>query len=191
MEDGFRINRSDVTGLILCGGKSTRFGSPKSHFLLDGSTLVDRAVRLLSPHVRDVLLSIGDRIADDWPKLELIPDLTPGIGPMAGLQAGMARLQTDWMLALAVDLPMVEHADLDRLFEAAAKDDKAVVARDAQGRLHPLCGLYHASTRDHIENAIARNDFAMIRLLSSLKNVRYVTLPPANLRNINRPDDLF
>ena len=156
-----------------------------------GSTLVQRAVDVLSSHVGTLRLGIGDISRDDWPPVMLIRDQMPHLGPIGGIQAGMSAMQTEWLVVLAVDLPFMTSEALRQLIDAAQPGDIAVAAVDESGQLHPLCALYHQSIRESIDTAIGERRFGLKGLLSSLKNVRYVTLPSATLRNVNRPEDLL
>lgn len=189
--ESFSIARDDILGAVLCGGKSTRFGSGKTHFEFEGETLVERSVRTIEPLVAEVCLAIGDATRSGWPNVRLVPDRISGIGPMGGLHVLLHDLRHDWLLVLPVDVPFMTTELLSSLIEDARRGDKAIVATDEPGRLHPLCGLYNKSILPAIEEAVARKEYGITRLLAGMHNVRHVTFPEVNLRNVNRPGDLL
>jgi len=184
------IDRARIQGVVLCGGKSSRFGSPKAFFEKDGVTLVERALRVMRPLVDQISLAIGDWDSDRWPDVAVVPDRISGIGPMGGLHALLHEMTHEWLLVLPVDIPSMPSETLSMLVSAAQRGDLAVVAVDEDGRLHPLCALYHRSMRSEIDAAVARKQYSPTRLLSGMNNVRYVTFPDESLRNANRPEDL-
>ena len=87
-----------ILGCVLAGGGSTRFGSDKALALLDGATLLDRAVAVLAAQCGDVVVAGREGGVPDWPE--------PGLGPLGGL-AGALRLARERglaaVLAIGVD----------------------------------------------------------------------------------------
>jgi len=184
------IQRNDILGAVLCGGKSTRFGSPKAFYEFEGRTLVERALRVLGSLVSDVALAIGDSDSKAWPDVSLVRDRIAAIGPMGGIHALLHEMGHEWLLVLPVDVPFMTTDALSSLSDEAHEGDEAVIAIDSAERLHPLCGLYHRSMLPACEGAISRKEYGLTRLLTGMNNVRYVTLPDECLRNVNRPEDL-
>ena len=109
----------DLTGVLLVGGASRRFGTPKALAQLDGETLAERAWRLLG-EVCDERLAVGKQ-ADglDLP-FPLLDDGTEVRAPIAGLVAGLRAAATDLVVAIAVDTPLLRPDDLRALAGACA-----------------------------------------------------------------------
>ena len=89
----------DVTALILAGGKATRFGGIAKHELVvDGQTIFARQVALLRPRVTELIVAAPT----DFSPYRTVRDATPGVGPLAGIAAGLSALpvldagQTSW-----------------------------------------------------------------------------------------------
>lgn len=74
-----------ILGVVLAGGKSTRFGSDKALAELGGHTLLARAVDALSGWCEYVVIAGRETgpapCIPDWPR--------PGMGPLAGIAAGL------------------------------------------------------------------------------------------------------
>jgi molybdopterin-guanine dinucleotide biosynthesis protein A len=93
---------------VLAGGRSTRMGQDKALLPLAGKPLIERAVaklRRLTPDVR----ILGSR-AELAPFAPLVPDLHPGCGPIAGLEAALTHSSHEWSLVVPVDMPFLPAA---------------------------------------------------------------------------------
>ena len=167
-------------GLVLAGGAGRRFGRPKATVLLDGQTLVERAVAALAPHCRAVVVvgrpevPLPVRSVDDRPG----PDC-----PLNALATGLAAVDADEVLVLACDLPGAGTV-LSRLERATS------VAVDPTGRAQPLCARYR-----RIE-ALAAADALLavghLRLLELIDVLAPALVPAtaAELHNVTTPADL-
>ena len=76
--------------MLLVGGASTRFGSPKALAPFDGETLAERAWRLLGDAC-DERIAVGKRADGLELPFELLDDGTDVRAPIAGVVAGCAR----------------------------------------------------------------------------------------------------
>jgi len=133
-------DRVTAGGLLLTGGASRRFGSPKAELTIDGERLADRGARLLLD-VCDVVVEVGP----GYSSLPAVREEPAGSGPLAALAAGgdalAVRAAATRFLVLAVDLPFAERALLEHLRDHAAVG--AVVPR-VDGMAQPLCARYGA-----------------------------------------------
>ncbi len=169
-----------LTGVLLVGGASRRFGSPKALAMWEGETLAARAWRTLG-EACDERLAVG-KAADG---LELgFPLLDDGAElrhPAAGIVAGLRAAAHDVCVFLPVDRPLVTAASLRALGEACAD---AAVAHDGS----PLPGAYRRTTLPVWERRLA-GELNLRDALDEL-DVRSVELDSAELIDVNGPDDL-
>lgn len=182
--------RGVPTGLILAGGASRRFGSDKRHHLVQGQPMIRRVYEVVATVADPVWVSV--REGADRPLGEAVPvvvDPVPGVGPLAGVIAGLQRLETEWLLVAACDLPYLTPAALRDVITAAQPGVAAVVAQTAAGRRQPLCACYHRSVRTIAEGQLREGILALRDLLQAVSQVRSVVLPDAVLRNVNHPSD--
>jgi molybdopterin-guanine dinucleotide biosynthesis protein A len=105
-----------VTGLILAGGASSRMGRPKALLPFGGERLIERQVRLLRPLCRELLVVTNDPAAYRFLGLPLVADRAPGLGPLAGLEAGLAAASQPFALGVACDMPFLTGAVLEALY---------------------------------------------------------------------------
>ena len=166
-----------LTGVLLVGGQSRRFGSAKALAELDGETLADRAWRLLGDACEE-RIAIGRGVGLPFPTL---PDAVFGGGPLGGIVAGLRAAAHEIAVVIPVDMPLLDVPALHALADACAD-----VAIPQSG---PLPGAYARTALPALEAALARGDFALRHVVERLDTV-VVTLADDVLANVNEPADL-
>jgi molybdopterin-guanine dinucleotide biosynthesis protein A len=175
------VARPGLTGILLVGGASTRFGSPKALARLDGETLAERAWRLLG-EACPARIAVGkhaDGLDLPWPVLD---DGTEIRAPIAGLVAGLRAAEDELCVALPVDCPLVGADSLLALADACTGD--AAVPQTG-----PLPGAYRRACLPRLEQRLEVGRLALRDALAELDST-VVELDPARLVNVNLPEDL-
>jgi molybdopterin-guanine dinucleotide biosynthesis protein A len=168
-----------LTGVLLVGGASTRFGSPKALARLEGETLAERAWRLLG-EACDERIAVGKAGELELP-FDVVDDATDVRAPIAGVVAGLRAAANEVAAFLPVDTPHVTAALIRELARLCA--DAAVT------QTGPLPGAYAKTALRVLERRLAAGELALWSALDEL-DVRVVEADPAALRNVNRPEDL-
>lgn len=169
-----------LTGVLLAGGASERFGSPKALARVDGRTLAEIAWDTIA--FCDERIAVG-KAADalDLP-FPVVDDGTEVRAPIAGLVAGLRAAAHDLCIVLPVDTPRVTEAVLLELARACTGD--AAVPQTG-----PLPGAYRASALPAFEAALTAGRLALRAAFADL-DVACVEVAPAILLNVNSPEDL-
>lgn len=130
----------DATGLVLAGGASSRFGSDKASARWGDATLLDAVCRSLSEVLPRILVAAkpGQRAAPAG--AVLIADARGLRHPLSGLEAGLAAADTNWVFAVACDMPFAGPELVRRL--AALRDGAQAVAVRRDGRAEPFGAFY-------------------------------------------------
>lgn len=172
--------RERLTGVLLVGGASRRFGSPKALARLGDETLAERAWRLLGEACDD-RLAVG-KAADalDLP-FPVLDDGSDVRAPLAGMVAGLRAAATELCVLLPVDVPAMTAAGIHALAAACA-----AAAVPPSG---PLPGAYRRSALAVLERRLAHGELELRAAVAEL-DTRIVNLDPAVLVNVNTPDDL-
>jgi molybdopterin-guanine dinucleotide biosynthesis protein A len=172
--------RPRLTGILLVGGASTRFGSPKALARLGDETLAERAWRVLG-EACDERLAVGKRADGLELPFELIDDGTETRAALAGIVAGLRAAATELAVVLPVDTPLVPARLLRELAEACA--DAAVT------QTGPLPAAFRTTGLPVLERRLATGTLALHEALAEL-DTRQVEVDAALLTNVNTPDEL-
>jgi molybdopterin-guanine dinucleotide biosynthesis protein A len=104
-----------LTGILLVGGASTRFGSPKALARFEGETLAERAWRLLN-EVCEERIAVGSVEGLPFPALE-----DEGTGPVAAIATGLRGASGEVAVVIPVDMPLLT-VDALGLLAGACRD---------------------------------------------------------------------
>lgn len=170
-----------LTGILLAGGASSRFGSPKALALLGGETLAARAHRALAAAC-DEVIAVG-KAADALPlPFPLLDDGSPVRAPIAGVVAGLRAARHDLCVVLPVDCPLVGPALLRQLAAACTGD----AAHPPSG---PLPGAYRRSALPALESALGAGELSLWQALDGLA-VATVEVDERQLSDVDEQRDL-
>ncbi|MEO7332024.1 MAG: molybdenum cofactor guanylyltransferase [Minicystis sp.] len=142
-------------GLVLCGGQSSRMGSPKAWLPFGGEHLLQRVVRIVgeaaSPIV--VVAAEGQEIPPLPEEVTVVRDAVSGRGPLQGIAAGMEGLahahDLRAVFVSSTDVPFLHSALIRRLF-ALRGDAHDIAVPRAGGHYHPLSAVYGVEARAEI-----------------------------------------
>ena len=195
------------TGIILCGGRSSRFGKDKALLTIDGVPMVRRMVGRISQVVDKTIIAARDSaqreslaaISAVPDGAEVVFDPVRGYGPVAGILAGLSASKSEYSICLACDLPYVNPDAIDALFGCAeANTNDAAIPKHPDGTLEPLHAVYGRSMIGACRDAMSRGEHTIRGAISLLENVVFV--PTESLRrfdpdlrtflNLNYPEDL-
>ncbi len=116
-----------VTGLVLAGGRSSRFGRDKLAERIDGRTLLDSAIDGLTPASTEILVIAAPDAAPDLPAgARLVHDPVAFEGPLAGVAAGLRAARESIVLVVGGDMPTLVGAVMASML--AALDERRVEA---------------------------------------------------------------
>lgn len=186
---------ADVAGVLLAGGKSSRFGSNKALALFQGRPLVSHAAALLQRLFGEILLvtnSPAEYAFLGWP---MTGDIFPDCGPLAGIHAALGQVASPRIFVVGCDMPLVQEG-LVRLLCGEAGRWQAVVPALDQG-LEPLCALYSKECLPVIEENLRQGRRQLHRLFGQVRTkriaepvLRQADPSLVSFENINRLPDL-
>lgn len=160
-----------VTGVLLVGGASTRFGSPKALARFGDETLAERAWRILG-EAFPARLAVGKGELDL--PFDVVVEPAEPRAPLAGVIAGLRAAATETSVFLPVDCPLVTPSLLRELGSARAVTQTG-----------PLPGAYGKDDLPELERRLAAGDYALRGV-----NPRVLEADPRLLANANTPAEL-
>jgi molybdenum cofactor guanylyltransferase len=185
-----------MLGAIIAGGRSTRYGAPKTLARVGGVPILERVLRVLRPNVDGCIAIINDAdIAAAAAALGVPtrPDIVTGAGAIGGIHAALHwadELAAPALLVVGGDTPLLTPALLAALVDIYAMTAADVVAPESDGPrgIEPLCAVYAVTCLPAIDSAIARGDH---RLIGFHDDVRVERMPLAAVREHGDPAELF
>ncbi len=188
----------DATAVILAGGRATRMGGAiKPLLVVDGATILDRQLAVLAPRFAEIIISASDESALARPGVRVVADELPGLGPLAGLAAGMAAARHPLIFAVGGDMPWLAPAPIDLLFDRIGDADAC--APFVVAGAEPLHALYRRTCLPVIELRLAEGRLRTSGVLED-PALHVVRIHEPELRaldptlrflaGINRPADL-
>jgi molybdopterin-guanine dinucleotide biosynthesis protein A len=122
----------DCTALILAGGDSQRMGQDKAALVLNGKTLLESVISTMQSIFPTVIVSV--RQPRDGLNVPQVCDEQVASGPLAGLIAGLAKVETPWVFAVACDMPFVMPEVIEQLASSRTKPLPASPLRPRSGQ---------------------------------------------------------
>jgi len=163
---GSPIVKSDITGVVLAGGRGSRMGGvDKGLQPFNDEPLALHVLRKLTPQCGAMLIS-ANRNIEIYSRLggpfqaQVIVDAMPDYpGPLAGIAAAMRAAKTEFVLIAPCDAPFTDPDLAARLADglsAGRADIAMALVVDAAGErhLHPVCALLRTSLVDDLDACI-------------------------------------
>lgn len=185
----------DITGIVLAGGRSLRYGKDKAFELLDGVPLIKRVLTVMEEMFSEVIIITNEPDKYSFLSQKVYEDIIKGIGPIGGILTGVIRMQNPAGFFVACDMPFLNPRFIRYIVSIKNGFDIAIprIGRN----IEPLHAIYTKSCIPYIKNSISHKKFS-IRSFFPHVSVRYVE--EAEIRkydaglsfliNINKPEDI-
>jgi molybdopterin-guanine dinucleotide biosynthesis protein A len=166
-------------------------GTDKAALAYAGVPQVLRGHRVLAEVCKRVLVSVRrDQARSElFAAFELVIDRHADTGPAAGLLAAWDTVPGAALLVLAVDLPRVDAAVLERLI--AARDTQALATAfvHANGMIEPLCTIWEPTAEEKLRVGARQPPLSLRKVLEMDRTRRVALKDTASLQSVNTPED--
>ncbi|MBM7653938.1 molybdenum cofactor guanylyltransferase [Neobacillus cucumis] len=161
-----------AAAIILAGGISSRMGTNKALLKINEKTNIERIIEQLKLLFDDLILVTNDAKTYEFLDVQMVQDQYPGMGPLAGVHAGLNVSNYDVNLVVACDMPFISSELAEALLANASNYDAVVPV--INGKQHPLFAVYQKQVAKMVEERIQSGQLRMKHLLDDL-NVLYLT----------------
>ena len=185
----------DVTGVILAGGKSSRYGTNKALAKINGIPLIENVIRVMRSLFQDLVLITNTPDEYAYLELPMYEDLIKDLGPIGGIYTALNSITNDAGFFVACDMPFL-NPDLIRHL-VGIRADFDVVVPEISGKMETLHALYSGRCIPAVRKLIDVHVYQTIRIFPEV-SVRY--LKENEIRrfdpelksffNVNRPEEL-
>lgn len=174
------VVESDVTAIVLCGGRSSRMGRDKAAIEFEGATLLQRTVDAVGAVAGEMILvrapgQVLPAITTVLP-MTTVEDAIAGEGPLFGMATGLGAATGEWCLIVGVDMPFLQPSLLgllvERLGAAHAASGARWVVPVAGGRPQPLCSAITRDALPVLRTHLEAGDRAPMAVAADLRLVR-------------------
>ncbi|MES9925377.1 MAG: molybdenum cofactor guanylyltransferase MobA [Candidatus Thiodiazotropha endolucinida] len=150
-----------VTAVILAGGRGRRMGGEDKGLIeLNGRPLVQHVISAIQPQVATILINANRNqeryAAFGYPVIA--DSLLDYQGPLAGFIAAMHAVETEDMLTLPCDGPLVPPDLVERLYEARQSAGADIAVAHDGDRLQPVYALIPKRLADSLQRYLDRGD---------------------------------
>ncbi len=177
-----------VSLIVLAGGKSRRMRTDKARLPLPGGTVVERMLARVEGLFDEVLISVSRAQAAAFPGLRTVVDEVEGLGPMAGVLAGLKAARNETCVVLACDIPDVDARLLGALV-GKADGREIVVPVTPEGFLEPLFAVYSVKLAPRIEESLRAGEYSLLPVIESARTLKLRLRKKDRVRNLNTPED--
>jgi molybdenum cofactor guanylyltransferase len=182
-----------ISGAVLAGGRSSRFGRDKALEIWRGKTLLEHALESLEACTERFIVG-GTSERYGFAGVPIHADLEPFQGSLYGLARALELAQSDRVAVMACDMPGLTRKFWD--FMTNLEPAQVVIPENADGFLEPLAAIYDRSCLPEIQTALEANQLRMTGWHANL-DVRVVSwtelepkFGPNLFQNVNTQADL-
>lgn len=184
-----------ITGAVLAGGESRRYGRNKALESFRGERLIDRGVNALRGFCDPVLVVANDLSLYLDVRATLVRDVSSRQGPLGGIYTALLFSPNEWVFVRATDMPFLEPKLPDLLLDAMSGYDAVV---PMCGDLYePLLAVYNRRCLQYAAELLERSERQIVKLykyirLRSVPEKEWRAVDPEGIsfRNVNYPSDL-
>ena len=196
------IQRQQITGVILAGGKSSRMGfCDKALIRLGGTPLIEHVIRNSSNQVGQLVISANRNSKKfEYLELPLIPDIKQAYaGPLVGILSAMYWMisagktpDSTYLACFPADVPWFPDSLIKQLTRALETQCKRVAWSESRGQVQPLFSLWSLETLPVIEQAVANGQFGPKLIMPLIDNVlvKFKNTDHRHFLNINTKKSL-
>lgn len=160
----------DTLGIVLAGGLSSRYGSPKAFAQVNGTAYYEIAVHALKGISSQVIIAGREEHLDCYhPETSVVTDVEPfsGCGPLAGIYSAITLYPASRYAILPCDMPNMRPEVMETLVKYCADED--VIAVEADGVYHPLVAIYDQRIKSMIRQSLEQGQYSVMKLLKQVK----------------------
>ena len=193
------MKEHNILGVILAGGKSSRFGSNKSLYNLSNNKLIDHTIHKVKKYFDEILIVSNDKeLKIEDQKITIIQDCIDGyLGPLVGVlsamkYANLSKTKRDWIITFPCDTPFFDEKIIEEMIKKTnTPQEKIYFIKDKKQR-HNIFGAWSTELEKTLEQDI-KNNFRKVDLWADKIGCSFIEKDIRNeneFLNINTKEDL-
>jgi molybdopterin-guanine dinucleotide biosynthesis protein A len=185
------MNLSDRVGVVLAGGRSSRFGSDKFFHLVEGKEMGLRAVGALSPVVDRVLVVGRHSIPEGWGATAVFGS-REGSGPLGAILDAAEHSRAETYLVMPCDMPFLGSTGVSQLSDALSSSDRLAAFATMSPQTEPqwLAAAWNAEAIHDLVEPFFQSGGRSVRNVAQTVPHVLVSLLAHQLINVNELADV-
>ena len=155
---------NNILGIILAGGKSSRFGEDKSTVKLGNKTLLDHTVNKIENEFNEILvISNNKELNFKNKKIQVLEDCIEGqLGPLVGILTAMKWVKENkknyrWVASFPCDTPFFDINLTNKLKLKTINTSKKLIFLNSKKKRHNIFGVWSIDLIEILENDLKKN----------------------------------
>lgn len=178
----------DITGVILAGGRSARFGTNKAFARYQGVPLIFRVLKVVKYLFADTLLITNTPEEYKNIPVKTIADEEPYLGPLGGIVTALKTVGSEMIFVTACDLPLLNIQEIRSLGTQVSKCD-AVIPFTKEGPAYTMA-FYSQQLLPDLNSALRAGRLSLKDFFQNRSRVLWLPFQGMSAYNVNTQDDL-
>lgn len=190
--------RIDITGIILCGGKSSRMQTNKALLKLGHASVIEIILNEMKKVFNEVIISANEFDDISFINVPIVKDIQINRGPLSGIYSALKESKTERNFITTCDLPLINHKMIEHI--SKIESDKEIIIPVINRSPQRLFGIYNKSVIQKIEEILNLSEFdksikGSIYELHERSSVELIEIEELSLYdknmfiNMNTPED--
>ena len=184
----------ETIGILLAGGMSRRFGSPKAFASINDKFFYEQVCRALDAVCDHVVIVTREELIPRFPEeLDVIIDLPSisGLGPLAGIYTAMTERPADQYLVLPCDMPFIGQKETAALIHLAEGTNDVTAVRTSEEHI-PLFSIWNHRVKKDLKREVLNKQLSVMNFLDKVEtnwvDSGLIHYDKTIFRNINTAD---
>lgn len=165
-------SKSQVSCVILAGGKNKRIGQEKAFLKIGKKTIIEQQKDTLSKIFEEIIIVTNTLNSFKNIKAKVVKDIVPASGPLGGLYSGLAVSSNIHSFLIGCDMPFINLKLIKFMIKQIGEND-IVVPVSSKG-IETLFAIYSINCLETIKQQIELRNLRLSDILNFHK-VRYIS----------------
>jgi molybdenum cofactor guanylyltransferase len=159
---------NNILGVVLAGGKSSRFGEDKNHIKLGNKTLLEHVLYKINNKFPETLIVSNRPLKIQiTKKITIIEDCFENLGPLVGVLSSMKWIKENkktfkWIATFPSDTPFFETSIIEEYKKRITTNESSLYFVKSNNKRHNIFGLWSIDLLQTLENDIVKNNFRKV-----------------------------
>ena len=159
---------NNILGVVLAGGKSSRFGEDKNHIKLGNKTLLEHVLYKINNKFPETLIVSNRPLKIQiTKKITIIEDCFENLGPLVGVLSSMKWIKENkktfkWIATFPSDTPFFETSIIEEYKKKISTNESSLYFVKSNNKRHNIFGLWSIDLLQTLENDIVKNNFRKV-----------------------------